>query len=171
MPRGVMFNFFDIFVLVIVGSCVYFGYQTGIIASIFYILSGFVGMWAANKFAPNPGVNFYLVFFAGAGTVVLIGFIIGKIFKKALLGMFDRVAGVVLGIILGLAITGTVVFPIAYHFPESIHNKVINSFSGKKFMPWLRKMYPDIKQFNFDDLKNKIHLPKLPDFKKTVKSE
>ena len=64
-----MFNAFDFLSILIIAGNSYFGYQTGIIACLFYILSGFLGMWAAQSFAPEPKFNFYLVFLAVAAVV------------------------------------------------------------------------------------------------------
>jgi len=158
-----------VIVLAVIGMCVYFGYQTGIVASIFYILSGFVGLFMAQKYCPEPNINFYLVFAASAVCVIIIGFLIGKIFNKLLLGTLDRLGGVILGMILGIVMVGVVVFPISYHMPQSIHNKVTQSFSGSKFIPFFQRMFPKMQQFKLSDIKESLPEIKLPDFKSKKK--
>ena len=100
-----MFNIFDIIVIVLVLGFGYLGFETGILASLFYILSGFVGIWAAQEFSAKIDINFYVMFFGGAGIVVLVGLFIRKLLKSIFLGNFDRVIGAFLGIFLGVSVS------------------------------------------------------------------
>jgi uncharacterized membrane protein required for colicin V production len=149
-------NFFDIVALAIVALSVYCGYQIGVIASFFYVVSGFVGIWAAQKFSPQPGMNFYLVFFAGVGVVILTGFFISKLLKKLFVEWADRLIGAFIGLALGFVIVGTVVVPLSYHMPKNIKQYVVSSFSGTKFIPKLQAMFPKVEQFRLQDIKDKI---------------
>jgi uncharacterized membrane protein required for colicin V production len=164
-----MFNVFDVIVIIITSLCVFFGFQTGVLASIFYILSGFIGMLAATRYSPkSTGSSFFIIFFAYSGAVILIGYILGKVFKKAMLGSFDRAAGIVLGIILGFAIAGTlIVLPLSMtnNLPFGIHKKALNSYTGKKVVPWVENKFKEARQFKFRQLAEKVHipLPKMPE--------
>ncbi len=153
-----MFNVFDVIALLMMGFGAYFGFETGIIASIFYISSGFVGMWAAQRYVPEPGLQFYVVFLAGAGVVILAGFVASKILKSVCLGMTDRVVGAFLGLLLGFAIIATVVLPLASHMKGKTQKAVCSSFTGSRMLPSLQKAFPRVKQFEMKDLKEILPL-------------
>ncbi|MBN1621871.1 MAG: CvpA family protein [Endomicrobiales bacterium] len=158
-----MFNIFDSITLIIIVLSTYFGFRTGVVASLFYVLSGFIGMWAAQTFAPEPKMNFYLVFIATAGVVSVVGFVIKSVLKKLFLGWLDHTGGIILGFLLGLVIVSTVLFPVSYHLPKKMREKVVSSFLGRNFMPVLQETFPKVRQFKIDDIKEKIKLPEIPD--------
>jgi uncharacterized membrane protein required for colicin V production len=155
-------NLFDLLVVALLAASIFFGYKTGIVTSIFYVLSGFVGMWAAQSFSSEPKINFYLVFFAAAGVVIIAGFFISHLIKKLPFVWLDHLLGTILGIVLGFVIVGTVVFPISYHFPKHMKNKVAASFTAEKLIPKLQSIFPKVKQFNLKDIKDKMPIPDLP---------
>jgi membrane protein required for colicin V production len=158
-----MFNIFDAVTLAIVLLCAYFGYNTGIIASLFYMASGFAGMWAAHVYSAKLGMNFYLTFILAAAVVILIGFILGKIFKAVFLGGLDRLGGIVFGILLGIVIFVVIVFPLTKKLPVNWQKKANSSFSTAKIMPILRNYLPNINEMNIDTVKEsmpKLELPK-----------
>ena len=160
-----MFNIFDIATLALVLLCAYFGYNTGIIASVFYMASGFAGMWAAHAYAARLGLNFYVAFVLAAAVVILIGFILGKIFKAVFLGGLDRLGGVIFGILLGIVIFGVVVFPLTNKLPAHWRRKANQSFSTLKIMPLLRKCLPNINELNIGTVEEsmpKLEVPKIP---------
>src|SRR5512138_3001461 len=96
-----MFNFFDIIALAVILLGGYFGLQTGILASTFYVASGFAGLWSAHRYAARLGVNFYLLFALASAAVILLGFLFSRLFKKIFLGKPDRLIGGLLGLCLG----------------------------------------------------------------------
>ena len=96
-----MFNYFDVIVIALLLGFGYLGYETGILASLFYVLSGFVGIWAAQEFSSKIDLNFYILFFTAAGIVILAGLFIRKLLKTVFLGGFDRMVGTILGIFMG----------------------------------------------------------------------
>ncbi|MCB4791353.1 MAG: CvpA family protein [Elusimicrobia bacterium] len=155
-------NIFDLAVVALLAASIYFGYKTGIITSFFYVLSGFIGMWAAQEFVNEPKLNYYLVFLASAGVVILVGFFISHLIKKLPFSWIDHLFGVFLGIILGFVIIGTVIFPVSYHLPQKTRNAVATSFTAEKLIPRFQKMFPKVKQFNLNDIKDKISLPEFP---------
>lgn len=156
-----MINIFDMFVLLVLVFSGYFGFQTGIISSFFYISSGFFGLWAAQNYSEGPGLKFYVIFSAGSGLIILLGFAAKQIFKKIFLGNVDRMVGGVLGLLLGLAIVGTIVLPVSHHFSEKKRQIVHSSYTGTHIIPVLRKLFPKVKQFRIGDIKEIINLPKL----------
>ncbi|HBU68790.1 MAG TPA: hypothetical protein DEE98_00220 [Elusimicrobia bacterium] len=158
-----MFNYFDLLSIILIVFGAFFGFQTGIIASIFYIASGFAGMWAADRFAEGSGIGFYLIFAAGAGVLIMIGFIAGKLLKAFLLGTVDRVIGLVLGIMLGCVIVGVVVLPVSRHMPAAVRKAAFSSFSGAKIIPFIQKLYPRVKDFDVRDIEVALPMPKLPE--------
>jgi uncharacterized membrane protein required for colicin V production len=148
-----MFNFFDVIVIVVAGLTAFLGFQTGILSSLFYIGSGFVGMWAAQHYAPGTGGEFYLVFVLVAGFVGLVGFVLSKMLKTVFFSTPDRIVGAVLGIIMGIALVATVFFPVAYHLPASMRKMVASSCSGTHLLPPMKKLFPRVEQLQFPEVK------------------
>lgn len=156
-------NLFDAVILLVVFACAYFGFNTGIVASVFYMASGFAGMWAAHEFAARLGMNFYITFAIAAAIVILAGFLLGKIFKGLFLGGLDRAGGMLLGVLLGLVIFGVIVFPLSKKLPEGMRKTAHSSFSTVKVMPVLRKLLPDIGALNIDTVKESLPDIKVPE--------
>lgn len=156
-----MFNYFDLVVLAVLALSGFFGFQTGILSTVFYVSSGFFGMWAAQKYSQGPGTKFYFIFLAGAGCVILLGFIVQQIFKKVFLGKIDRLIGGALGVLLGLVIVGTVVLPVSHHFSERQRQFIHSSYTGSNIIPVLRKLFPRVEQFKLENIRQAIKLPKF----------
>lgn len=155
-------NGFDIFALVLGLLCFYFGFHTGIIASVFYVASGFVGMWAAQAYAAKFGLNFYVAFLCAAASVALAGFILSRIFRALMLGFFDRIIGGVLGVALAVCIVAMAIVPVSSKFTPAMRSAVVSSYAVKKIVPCFRKMFPRVKHFDITELSGKISLPALP---------
>ncbi|MFH1369424.1 MAG: CvpA family protein [Elusimicrobiota bacterium] len=158
-----MFNIFDVIILIIAILCAYFGFSTGVIASMFYVCSGFAGMWAAHKFSVQLGMNFYLVFAMASIAVVIIGFVLGKILKGLLLGGIDKAGGLVFGVTLGLAVFAVLLFPLSKKLPEKLQNIASTSFSSNKIMPVMKKLLPAISEFDLETVKESMPDIKLPE--------
>jgi len=157
-----MFTIFDGITLLFLLAGAYCGFKTGIIASIFYIASGFAGMWVAQHYVPVPGVKFYVYFLAAAGGVILLGFVAGKLMRTVSLGAIDRLIGACLGILLGLAVVSTVLVPLSHHLSPKFRKAVTVSYTGSHLIPRLQKIFPQVRQFDTDEIKSIFPLPAMP---------
>ena len=156
-----MFNFFDGIVLILIIGGGYLGSQTGILASLFYILSGFVGIWAAQEFSSKFDINFYLMFFAGAGAVIMVGLFIRSLLKTVLLGPIDRVVGALLGVFLGVSVSIFIVLSFPTKISENSHKTVLTSYTGSHAVPYLEKFFPQA-ELKLEKVRESIKLPKFP---------
>jgi uncharacterized membrane protein required for colicin V production len=157
-----MFNGFDIVVLIVVLLTTFFGSKTGIIASIFYIASSFIGMWVAHRFSAVVGINFYLLFIVTAAVVIFAGYLISKLFHAVLLGPADRIGGGVLGLILGILIVATIVVPLIRHSPSAAKKYALSSFTTTKVLPFTEKAAPIVRRVKIEELRENLDLPALP---------
>jgi len=156
-----MFNLFDGIVLALIMCGGYLGFETGILASLFYILSGFVGIWAAQEFSDKFDINFYLMFFAGAGIVIVAGILIRRLLKAVFLGTLDRVIGAFLGIFLGVSASIFIVLSFPPKISEKYHKVVLTSYTGSHAVPYLEKFFPQA-ELKLEKVKESIKLPKFP---------
>ncbi len=156
-----MFNYFDFIVIGLIVCCGYLGFQTGILASLFYILSGFVGIWAAQEFSDKFDTNFYLLFFAAAGIVILVGLFIRRLLRAVFLGAFDRVIGGLLGIFLGVSVSIFIVLSFPPKLSENSHKVVLTSYTGSHAVPYLEKFFPQA-ELRLEKVTESIKLPKFP---------
>jgi uncharacterized membrane protein required for colicin V production len=129
----------------------------------FYMASGFAGMWAAHMYSASLGMNFYLTFILAAAVVILIGFILGKIFKAVFLGGLDRLGGIVFGILLGIVIFGVIIFPLTKKLPAGWQRKAHLSFSSMKIMPVLRHYLPNIDVLNINTVEESMPKLEIPE--------
>jgi uncharacterized membrane protein required for colicin V production len=157
-----MFNAFDIAVLAVILLTAYFGSKTGIIASIFYVASSFVGMFVAHRYADAMGLNFYVAFLVSAAVVILIGYLIGKLMKAFFLGLFDRLGGAVLGLVLGVLIAATVLVPVASRMPEKARATAMASYTVARIGPSVRRFVPQSHRLKVEEVRDNMDLPKLP---------
>jgi uncharacterized membrane protein required for colicin V production len=140
-----MYNSVDIIcaaVLLVLGL---FGYRTGAIASIFYLVSGFAGVLAAQKFSAALHVPFAVLFLA-----VTLGLIAFGIFSRAmarlfLLGFFDRLAGFGIGVVLGIFLLAVLLAPVSEKFSPSVKNKVHAAYVSKRLLPLVTAKLPGLK--------------------------
>ena len=156
-----MFNLFDAIVLLVMVSALCLGFQTGIIVSLFAVLSGFAGMWSAHMFSAPLGMNFYLVFFGSAAMVLLAGYVVSRVCKAFFMGGADRLIGALLGLVLGVAITVTVLLPLSGSLPKKARETVLASYSGSRLIPRLQKAFPGVRQFRLDKVKDYMSLSGL----------
>jgi uncharacterized membrane protein required for colicin V production len=173
-----MFNFFDVIVIALVIGFGYLGYETGILASLFYVLSGFVGIWAAQEFSSKIDLNFYILFFTSAGIVILAGLFIRKLLKSVFLGGFDRMVGAFLGVFLGVSASIFIVLSFPPKVSEKSREVVLKSYTGSSAVPFLEKFFPQA-ELKLEQVKDSIKLPKFskklkvsfPKLKKTNSAE
>ncbi len=122
-----------------------FGYHTGAIASVFYLISGFAGVFVAQKFSATLHVPFAVLFLA-----VTLGLIAFGIFSRAmarlfLLGFFDRLVGFGIGVVLGIFLLAVVLAPGAEKFSQSVKDKVHASYVSKRLLPLVMAKLPGLK--------------------------
>jgi len=143
-----MFNFIDVIIAALIISGGFFGFQTGAVASIFYLGSGFAGIWAARHFTQGPGIKYFLIFIAGAGLVIIAGFIFSKIFKGLVLGMLDRIGGVLFGIILAALISFAAVSGNSPRVSSNLRKAMHNSWFGSSLSPKIERTLPTLSRPN-----------------------
>jgi len=164
-----MFNIYDCIALALILGGGYLGFETGILASLFYILSGFVGIWAAQEFSSKFDINFYLMFFAGSGAVFLMGLFVRRLLKAMLLGTFDKLIGALLGLVLGVSVSIFIVLSFPPKLSEKSHKVVLTSYTGSHAVPYLEKFFPQA-ELKLEKVEESIKLPKLPKFTKKIKA-
>ena len=150
-----MYNSVDIIcaaALLILGL---FGYHTGAIASVFYLASGFVGVFIAQKFAAALHVNFMVLFVAATLALIAFGMFSRALAHLFMLGFFDRLAGFIIGVLLGAALLSVAIEPAAEKFSEPVKNKIHASFAAKKLAPSVLSKVPRLK----DVYDGKFRLP------------
>ena len=136
-----MFNLFDIFFILILSAGCLFGFQTGFIASAFYAAAGFIAMAAAHAYAAKAGANFYVAFIVTAGAVILAGFLLSTVVKVMLLGLFDRIGGAVLGILLGIVTVIFIVTTLPPKFSVQSRTLLLASFTATHVLQPVRKFH------------------------------
>jgi uncharacterized membrane protein required for colicin V production len=157
-----MFNIFDVVVLGVLLLGAYAGSQVGILASVFYVASGFAGLSAAERFARGSNIKFYLVFVAVAAAVIGTGFLLARLFKKIFLGTLDRVAGALLGIVLGVVVTATVLLPLTRFLSARGQEKAAASYTVSHALPRLYEELPQLERFKPDRLPDIFPVPEIP---------
>lgn len=155
-------NSYDLFAFILIGGCTYFGYKTGIIASLFYILSGFAGMWAAQSLVKDIDTNFYVIFFMCSGVVVFAGFFLSKILRKLFLGTVDHAGGAGFGFLLGFVIFALVIFPFSKTMSYRFRKLTYSSYSVRKIIPKFRKMFPNIREFDVEEMQKALPPVEIP---------
>ena len=125
-----------------------FGYHIGAVASIFYIASGFVGVFVAQKYAATLHVNFIVLF-----VVVTLGLIAFGMFSRALarlflLGFIDRLAGFVIGVVLGTALLSVALGAVCEKLPEPAQKKIEASYVAKHVVPVAMKKLPGLRDLS-----------------------
>jgi uncharacterized membrane protein required for colicin V production len=135
-------NWLDIVLIAIVVVVAFMGMKTGLIGAVFTAVGGYVGWLIAGQASDNLGGLFdkslssdTLVTVISYAIIVILGLIVGGIIYRivspfitvATLGlssMVDKLGGLALGVVLGLAIAGAVIMAaarLAYNFdiPEA----------------------------------------------------
>ncbi|MBN1822831.1 MAG: hypothetical protein JW803_00770 [Endomicrobiales bacterium] len=139
------------------------GYETGIITSLIWILSGFSGMWAAQDLSGRIGVNFYAAFFAASAAVIVGGFILSRMVKIVIPRLIDGIVGAGLGLILGLTVVGLVIIPFSSGWHAGLRKGIVKSYAAKKMVPELKKIFPRVKDFDIKGLKDEADFPPVPE--------
>jgi len=154
-----MYNSVDVIcaaLLVILGL---FGYHTGAIASIFYAASGFAGVFIAHKYAAALHVNFIVLFAAVTVGLIAFGMVSRAMARLFMLGFIDRLAGFLIGALLGCVVISISLEPVGERVSEPVKNKIHSSYTAKRLAPAILARIPALKdlhdiKFNLPDKKN-----------------
>ncbi|MBA5628574.1 CvpA family protein [Moheibacter lacus] len=161
-------NYLDWFFVFILGSGAVWGYQKGLIKAILGFLGIGLAIWIGFKFSefavpyvaevdfiPIELVNLVAIVL----TIILIYFAV-KIIAKILhsithtigLGIFNRLGGVVFGILINLFMLGALVYYVLPFFDSMIGSEMI---SQSKLMPYLHDVI-DLFKMNFHLVKESL---------------
>lgn len=130
--------YFDLLFLGVLIVGYYLGHKTGIIGSLFYVFSGFVGMVVVQRFGnqfPVPAAAVFAVVVIG---FIIVGMVCRRIFNWIFLSLFDRLFGGLLGIFLALIVMANVL-AINDNFKgqDNVCNAVVQSLSYRYVVtPW-----------------------------------
>ena len=167
--------FIDVVYLVLMAIACFKGLRKGFIIAFFSVLGFIIGIAAALKLSAVvavklathtgatkwlPAVSFILVFLAVAFLVSVVAKIIQKTFETVMLGWLNRLAGVVLYILLYSIIYSVFLFyavqlhfinattignSFVYPYLQPLAPKIINSISS--IIPWFKNIFTELKQF------------------------
>ncbi len=173
--------FIDVAYLILIAVACYKGLRKGFIIAVFSVLGFIIGIAAALKLSAMvavklsvhtgttkwlPALSFLLVFLAVAFLVSLVGKVIQKTFETVMLGWLNRLAGVVLFILLYSIIYSVFLFyavqlhfiksetindSIVYSYLQPLAPKIINSVGS--VVPWFENMFSQLENFFFVDKK------------------
>lgn len=123
---------------------VYISFQAGIIRTVFAVLAGFVSILLAENYPYQYGINYYLVFAFSALVVFFTGLFCVRVLKFLCLSIFDKLAGAVVGLILGFVICANCLVPTLTQGVEEMENGLTNSVSKivQKTMPIFDEYIP-----------------------------
>lgn len=174
----------DLVYAVFIVMAVIKGYQKGLVVAVFSVLAFILGLAAALKLSTVvaaylhdsinvsakwlPVIAFIIVFLAVVILVRLGGKLLEKTFELALLGWANRIAGIILYLLLY-----TIIFSIAMFYaeklklirPSAITSSVTYSFvrpwgpvvidNLARVIPWFKDMFTELENF-FNAIPNKI---------------
>jgi len=135
----------DLIILVLIGYGAVRGYMKGVIMEVANILAILIGLYATIHFSHFVGtylsthfswdnsyikpVAFVITFIAFLLLIQLIARLIDKTLKKIGLGIFIRIAGVLVGMIKMILIIGSLLFVLQY-----LNTRTNNQLSESKFL-------------------------------------
>ncbi len=168
-----VFNGFDIIVAIFILVFCLVGFKTGIVSTLFYISSGYIGLFVASKYSAVLKMNFYLVFFLVALATIIAGLIVGQMVREAVLGAADNIFGLVFGGIFGIMFISILMFPVLNKLSWENQVYVVSSYSGSHVIPWVQKMLPPMKELSFKRVREIIEEQKriADKFKDNVEKE
>lgn len=125
-------NWLDLIIIIALVASLLVGLFQGFMRTLFSLIGTIVGVLLAShyytqlagvlKFISNPGIANIVAFVIILLAVLIIAFIIGSVLKTVLaaikLGCVDRIAGAVLGLLLGALFVGAVLAGIVKFFGE-----------------------------------------------------
>ena len=124
-------NWVDIIIVVIVAASLVWGLKTGVIPMVFTVLGMLIGWWLAGQYADDVGAlvgdwgtfDTALTVFCYAAIVSISVFVaskVGSMVKPFIVigtlgtaGMADKIGGVLIGLIIGLVLTGSFIVVLA----------------------------------------------------------
>lgn len=130
--------YFDLLFLGVLIVGYYLGHKTGIIGSLFYLFSGFVGMVIVQRFGHQFPVSAPAVFAVAVVGFIVVGLVLRKIFNWVFLNLFDRLFGGMLGIALAVIVmVNVLVINDNFKGQDKVHTAVIGSLSYRYVLtPW-----------------------------------
>lgn len=176
----------DIFSLVAIGFAVYKGFSRGFVIALFSFIAYFIGLAAAMKLSATvaaslskdkdpspwlPALSFLLVFVAVIIIVILAAKGIRSLIRIGQLGLFDRIGGILLFILIDLFILSIIVFygdklhffgentkqaSITYQYIAPIAPAMI-SFLGE-IIPVFKGLFADLQNY-FGHISQQLNKP------------
>ncbi len=167
--------FIDVAYLILMAIACFKGLRKGFIVAVFSVLGFVIGIAAALKLSAVvavklathtgaakwlPAVSFLLVFLAVAFLISMVAKIIQKTFETVMLGWLNRLAGVVLYILLYSIIYSVFLFyavqlhcisatakgnSFVFPYLQPLAPKIINSISS--IVPWFKNIFAELEQF------------------------
>lgn len=165
-----MFNAFDIVCITIVLVFAALGFRTGIIATLIYIASGFIGMWAAHHHAEQLGLGFYAAFIFIVVMVIAGGYFLSKVLHALMFGKWDMIIGSLMGVVLGTMLTVSVVVPLTIKMPVSVQILVARSFASAHLMPTILRTIPLLDYVKLERLEKSIQGKPVDEAKELIES-
>ncbi|MEQ1554917.1 MAG: CvpA family protein [Ferruginibacter sp.] len=146
----------SIFVILFALAC-YKGYTKGFIVSIFSVLGFIIGLAAALKLSTTaaamlaehtnlgkwlPILSFLLVFIATTFLINFVGKIIQKTFETVMLGWANRLAGIMLYVLLYSILLSVFLF-----YTVQLHLIKDNTTAASSIYPYLKSLAPKVMEY------------------------
>jgi uncharacterized membrane protein required for colicin V production len=109
----------DIFLTVSILLIFWLGWAAGLTRTFFAVLTGFLSIFAANKYPDNTGIKFYLVFCITALLVIMLGSFTIRVVNFFYLNFLDKILGAVLSVCVWAVIAVNIVIPSLMRVPNS----------------------------------------------------
>ena len=150
-------NYLDIILLCLLGLLIFNGIRKGFIISLASLVALILGIWAAVHFSgymsgwldktfhPSgtwlPVLSFTLTFLLVVISVMIIAKLLEKVVKTVGLGLLNRIAGGLFGLVKGVIIVSVLLFIIVSFDPKG---KVITPKAKESsfFYPYIEKVFP-----------------------------
>lgn len=144
--------YFDLLFLGVLIVGYYLGHKTGIIGSLFYVFSGFVGMVIVQRFGHQFSAPAAAVFAVVVIGFIVVGMVCRKIFNWIFLSLFDRLFGGMLGIALAIIVMANVlVINDNFKGQDKVYTAVVQSLSYRYVLtPWqiFVPSFPEMRTLN-----------------------
>jgi uncharacterized membrane protein required for colicin V production len=157
-----MLNVVDVVLIAFTLILGFFGMVAGLLSSVFFFLSGFIGMWAARHFGNFHDIRFYIIFALATALAIICGTVLSKFIGKIVLGAFDRILGAILGIALAVAITAVFLPRMETSVAEKTRKQILSSYTYKKILPKVNRYAPQLKHYKFKGLSDGLPKPSIP---------
>ncbi|MDR2811936.1 MAG: hypothetical protein LBB06_02380 [Endomicrobium sp.] len=102
----------DVFFVIGIILVIWLGWSAGLTRTFFAVLSGFIAIFASDKYPYQDGMNAYLIFSISAVFVIMVGVFTLRIINFFYLNIFDRIGGVFLSLCVWLIVFINVISPL-----------------------------------------------------------